>query len=159
MDGRGGEKKKDDVKLKKTLPQNRFAFFLSLMVLYHLARAHEWTAAASASTHYTPPTFAADGGFVHLTADPAKLVAVGNAFYKHPADTAWVLIELPDGVGGDALKWEAAAPVGETAPPDGFKGETFPHLYAPIDPADAVRVLPVQRDADGSFVGVVGVTQ
>ena len=125
-------------------------------VLYHLARASEWHAAAGSL--YTPPTFAADGGFVHLTADPAKLVAVGNAFYKHPPDTAWLLIVLPDAVGGDALKWEAAAPVGDTAPPDGFKGETFPHLYAPIDTTQAVRVLPVQRSPDGTFLGVDGVT-
>lgn len=94
------------------------------MPLYHLAPAHAWRASVDAGTPYKPATYDADGGFVHLTADPAKLVAVGNAFYKHPPDAEWLLIELRDDCGD--VRFEAAAPVGDTAPPDGFAGKRFP---------------------------------
>lgn len=126
------------------------------MVLYHLAPAPAWAASATSNTPYKPPTFDADGGFTHLTAAPEKLLAVGNTFYRTDPG-AWVLIELKDAPAGGDVKWEAAAPVGETPPAADFAGETFPHLYGPILQADVLRVLPVTRGSDGEFLGVEGV--
>ena len=126
------------------------------MVLYHLAPAPAWAACVESNAPYKPPTFESDGGFVHLTADPSKLIAVGNQFYKCDPH-AWVLLELTDTPAGGPVEWEAAAPVGDTPPAADFAGETFPHLYGPILPADVLRVLPVQRGAGGAFLGVDGV--
>lgn len=127
------------------------------MVLYHLAPQPAWAASAAAGTPYTPETYESDG-FVHLTKDPSKLLPVGNAFYKSSPDD-WLLIELEDACGD--VRFEPAAPVGETQPSAAVAGEgdLFPHLYGPIEHRHVVRTHAVQRAADGTFVGVAGVTQ
>jgi len=61
------------------------------------------------------------------------------------------------------VKFEAAAPVGETSSADaefskGADSETaaplFPHLYGTIDYASVVRELPVKRSEDGKFLSI-----
>ena len=129
-------------------------------MLYHLAPVPAWEAAQAAGTPYKPATYDADG-FTHLTSDPAKLIPVGNAFYKASKDD-WVLLCLNEENCGD-VRLEPAAPVGETQPSaevagaDG--GALFPHLYGPILHESVVAVHPVARGPDGEFLGVDGVTR
>ena len=51
------------------------------------------------------------------------------------------------------VRWEAAAPVGETPPPEHAQ-PLFPHLYGTIDYGAVVRTARMQRDADGRFLSI-----
>ena len=121
-------------------------------MLYHLAPLPSWQASKAAGTPYTPATYEADG-FTHLTADPAKLVVVGNAFYKSSTDD-WVLLCLKDDCGD--VRLEPAAPVGDTQPSTEVAGDggdaLFPHLYGPILLESVVEVRSVKRAPDGTFL-------
>jgi uncharacterized protein (DUF952 family) len=54
------------------------------------------------------------------------------------------------------VKFEAPAPVGNTAPPAEGHGAVmlFPHIYGPITTESVVAVLPVHRAEDGAFVRI-----
>ena len=119
--------------------------------LYHLAPAAAWAAAVASGEHYFPATIGADG-FIHLTAQPALLVGVANHFYKgEPGD--WVCLVIDAAKLGGELRFEAAAPVGETAAVEGE--ELFPHLYgAGICPAAVVAELRVRRGEGGEFLSI-----
>lgn len=58
------------------------------------------------------------------------------------------------------VKWEPAAPVGNTASAGlTGKGEDeplFPHLYGTIDFDSVVAELPVERRSDGTFLYIAG---
>jgi len=62
------------------------------------------------------------------------------------------------------VRYEPAAPVGDTAPPEGWKdGATdapvFPHLYGTIDFDAVTAEHPVTRDDQtGRFIAIGGVT-
>jgi len=137
--------------------------------LYHLAPVPRWSAAFEKGEDYYPETYQVDG-FTHLTADPSFLLVVGNSFYKGSKDE-WVLLEL-DAAKLGTVKFEPAAPVGETQPSDELKarhrggGEEgkespspvlFPHLYAGIPTKGAViKERKVTRGEDGSFLSIEG---
>ena len=143
-------------------------------ILYHLAPVPRWTSVA-AGEDYFPETFEFDGGFTHLTAVPALLLTVGNSFYKGSKDD-WLLLDLDVSKLGDReVRYEPAAPVGETQPSEELKkkqkgegeGEEgkgkdqetdtlFPHLYAGIPKSAVVKERKVTRGEDGSFVGIEG---
>ena len=56
------------------------------------------------------------------------------------------------------VKWEPAAPVGETGSGGLLDGTQplFPHLYGPLDLGAVVQELPMRRGTDGSFLGMEG---
>jgi uncharacterized protein (DUF952 family) len=144
-------------------------------ILYHLAPAARWASVAERGEEdYKPETFEQDG-FTHLTADPSLLLAVGNSFYK-PSKGDWLLLDLDvSKIGARKVKYEPAAPVGETQPSEELKkrqkgaggsdgdgdgegpAETlFPHLYGGIPKSAVVKERKVVRGEDGSFLGIEG---
>ena len=140
-------------------------------ILYHLAPAARWSSVAEGED-YKPETFEVDG-FTHLTSDPSLLLAVGNSFYR-PSKGDWLLLDLEvSKLGPREVKYEPAAPVGETQPSeelkkkqkgdggggdgDGEGAETlFPHLYGGIPKGAVVRERKVVRGEDGTFLGIEG---
>ena len=139
-------------------------------ILYHLAPVPRWTAAAEGE-EYKPETFDQDG-FVHLTADSSLLLAVGNSFYK-PSKDDWILLDLDVSKLKAEVKYEPAAPVGETQPSEELRkkqkggGEgrdekeeetetLFPHLYGGIPRSAVVKERKVLRGKDGSFLAIEG---
>ena len=57
------------------------------------------------------------------------------------------------------VKFEAAAPVGETKAKEAKPGENverFPHLFGGINLDAIVSVLPVKRDSAGKFLSIQG---
>lgn len=141
-------------------------------ILYHLAPASRWAALAEGED-YKPETYDVDGKFTHLTADPSLLIAVGNSFYSSSKGD-WLLLDLDvSKLGPREVKYEPAAPVGETQPSeelkkkqkgDGGAGEgdgegaetLFPHLYGGIPKSSVVRERKVVRGEDGTFLGIEG---
>ena len=143
-------------------------------ILYHLAPAARWTTVTEGGEDYKPETYN-QNGFVHLTALPDLLLTVGNSFYK-PSKGDWLLLDLDvSKFGTREVRYEPAAPVGETQPSEELKkkqkgqgqggdvgdGEgteetLFPHLYGGIPKSAVVRERKVIRGEDGSFLGIEG---
>lgn len=95
-------------------------------ILYHLAPVPRWRAAAASAAEggeglYFPETYAQDG-FTHLTADPSFLIAVGNSFYRDSTED-WLLLELDAAKLGGEVRYEPAAPVGDTQPSEELKAK------------------------------------
>lgn len=103
-------------------------------VVHHLAHRSDWEAALRGGRPYVPPGFDRDG-FVHCST-PAQVAPTVERWF--PPDADLLLLTLDPAALGDSLRFEPGS-LGER----GSDGEPvlFPHLYAPIDPADPTVVL------------------
>jgi uncharacterized protein (DUF952 family) len=104
-------------------------------VTYHLIPAEVWESKKHLDS-YTPDAFAQDG-FIHCTYGLDELVAVGNRYYKTDARDYMALV-----LDVDAIE----SPVRYDDP-----GETFPHIYGPLNPSAIVGTFQAVRDEDGTF--------
>ena len=104
----------------------------------HLVPTESWNRQHSGPT-YVPEAYENDG-FIHLTIGEANLMEVANLFYKQDA-RSYSVLELD--------KDRIAARVQF----DDDSGR-YPHVYGPLNVDAVVSVRTVQRDADGTFVGV-----
>lgn len=116
-------------------------------MLFHLVTLDDWL--RHPERPYSPGSFAEDG-FVHCSPDEETTLAVANAFYRDAPGTLLAL--LVDDEALDApVRWEAADP----APPPGCPPQTlFPHVYGPINRTAVAGILEVERDGDGTAVGL-----
>lgn len=153
------------------------------MLLYHMVPVAQWQECVASKQPYFPPTYQQDG-FIHLTAEPSLLLTVANHFYT-ASQGAWEVLVLDSGKLQAEVKFEPAAPVGDKSsggllsgstqqPQQAQQGEQqqaaavavaeaapaetlFPHLYGTIDYEAVVEKLPMERDAEGRFLGIHGV--
>lgn len=104
---------------------------------YHLVPSASWSTVGSADA-FRAASLATDG-FTHLTHTLDDLVDVANAFYVDvPGEHVVLTVDL------DRL-----------TSPWRYDGDVrFPHVYGPLDRAAIGDVLPIERDAEGRFVGV-----
>jgi uncharacterized protein (DUF952 family) len=116
--------------------------------IYHLAPAARWNTWPDGEP-YLPAEYDAEG-FVHCTAGRATMLAVANRFYRDaPGD--FVILAIDPQRLTAPLRWEAPS---HPAPASGPSlAPTFPHIYGPIDRASILAVYPVERAADGAFLG------
>ena len=129
--------------------------------IYHLVQKPLWEETKAKGGVYYPPTYEEDG-FTHATADPKYLIGVANHFYKE-TKAEWLCLKMTRASlfeAGITLKFESPSPVGSTPAltDEQSGGERFPHIYGGI-PATGGVVLEetsVQREADGTFVGITG---
>ena len=84
---------------------------------------------------------------VGLTAIQSFAASVGD----------WVCLRLDVNTLTSEVKFEAPAPVGNVAPPEGEERQLFPHIYGPINTEAVTGTFPVQRGEDGSFLSITGV--
>eukprot|EP00878_Enallax_costatus_P005617 GHUV01005891.1.p1 GENE.GHUV01005891.1~~GHUV01005891.1.p1 ORF type:complete len:138 (+),score=46.29 GHUV01005891.1:231-644(+) len=126
-------------------------------LLYHLVQQPLWQKCKDSNTPYTPPTFEADG-FIHLTKEAPLLLGIANHFYKGIQDSFLVLV-IDSSKLAHKVVFEAAASVGSTQPLQPTSQQLFPHLYGPLNLDAVTQELAVQRDADGSFVAIEGLTK
>ena len=136
----------------------------SIERLYHMCHKSTWEQCVEDGCAYFPPTFEADGNFVHATAVPLKLVDIGNHYYKEDKEE-WVCLELSKSAlkskCGILTKFEAAMPVGETDTNEKWEDLLFPHIYGGIPSCvnDIVtKIFPIERGDDGSFIDIIGLT-
>lgn len=105
--------------------------------IYKICPRTMWDAALAAGTFAGAPVDLADGYIHFSTAGQARETAA-----KHFAgQTDLVLVAVDGDALGPALKWEPSR-----------GGALFPHLYAPLDPAQALWVRPLPLGADGAHV-------
>jgi uncharacterized protein (DUF952 family) len=104
----------------------------------HLVPEATWEAHDPAAP-YLPAAYPEDG-FVHCTDGDEEMVKVANRFYRDdPRPFLLLTVDLER----TGSPWRFDDP-----------GETYPHVYGPIDLASVTEVRRMTRDADGTFVRI-----
>ena len=104
-------------------------------LIYKLVTAAQWGDAIAAGRFSGAPVDIADG-YIHFSAAHQ----VRETAAKHFAGQRdLLLVAFDPATLGPALRWEASR-----------GGDMFPHLYAPLDPADAVWAKPLPLRANGA---------
>ena len=103
-------------------------------IVYKILSKAAWTAACEAGVFLGAPVDLADG-YIHFST-AAQVVETAAKHFAGLADL--VLVAVPAEALGAALAWEPSR-----------GGALFPHLYASLDPALAVRVHDLPLGADG----------
>ena len=114
-----------------------------MSITYHLV-AGEYFRDCDSNAPYTPEPFA-DEGFIHCTDGEDNVAAVANRYYRDDKRMYIVLVIEKDEVTSE-IKYED---------PD----KIYPHIYGPLNRDAIVTVLPILREADGSFVPPVPVKE
>jgi uncharacterized protein (DUF952 family) len=102
--------------------------------LYHIAVAEEWEATAGA---YAPRAFAVEG-FIHCST-AEQVMRVADTFFSGRSDL--VLLTIDARRVAKHLRYESAEP----------GGESFPHVYAPLERGAVIAVQRLALRADGTF--------
>ena len=129
--------------------------------VFHLVQAQLWDAAVASSGTYYPPTYQEDG-FTHGTSNPHKLLNVANHFYPDVKGDWYCLRMTVDSLAATGVEtvFEGTAPVGDIQPDfEGSDDELFPHIHGGISPTAVIEVHAVEREPDGTFVSIQGVTE
>ncbi len=107
------------------------------LMIYHMCPAETWAAAVAAGRYDGTEDDKRDG-FIHFsTADQ-----IAESARRHRAgQLGLVLVEVDAERLGARVRWEPAR-----------NGQLFPHLYGPLDPAEAASVLPLSIGPEGSHV-------
>src|SRR6266478_5860972 len=97
-------------------------------MIYHMCPAEAWEEAIAAGRYDGTEDDRRDG-FIHFS----TATQIAESARRHRAGQAGlVLIALDAGRLGARLRWEPAR-----------DGQLFPHLYGPLDPAEAASVRPL----------------
>mmetsp|Transcript_5859 Transcript_5859/g.8641 ORF Transcript_5859/g.8641 Transcript_5859/m.8641 type:complete len:87 (+) Transcript_5859:67-327(+) len=84
------------------------------------------------------------------------LLGVANHFYKSDP-SEYLLLRIDPALLEDAhVKYEAAAPVGETEAHKTEGEVLFPHIYGALNVTSVTEVFAVKRDSDGTFLEIEG---
>ena len=128
--------------------------------VFHLIQEKFWQQAKATGSVYYPPTYDQDG-FTHGTSNPEKLLAVANHFYPDVAGN-WLCQKMTVQSLADTgvrTVFEGTAPVGDIQPDFvGADDELFPHILGGIHPDAVIEVHPVERNSDGAYLKITGVT-
>ncbi len=107
-----------------------------MSVLFHITARQDWERATRAGI-YTAASLAGDG-FIHCST-ATQHAAVTNASYRGRTDLVLLLIDA-DRLSAE-VRFERAAP----------GGESFPHVYGPLDLDAVFEATPYQPATDGRF--------
>ncbi len=114
------------------------------MNILHITSRKEWIAATRAG-QYAGPSLATDG-FIHGST-LKQVIPVADKYYK--GQTGLVLLEIDPKRLASQLRWEP--PSGGEPPPGVPEGETFPHIYGPINLDAVIQVLDFEPGENGEF--------
>ena len=106
------------------------------MLIYKVATRAQWQAAEATGVFEGAPVDLADG-YIHFST-AAQLAGTLAKHFAGQRDLLLVAVEA-DAL-GPALRWEVSR-----------GGDHFPHLYAPLPVAAAVRVTEIALGPDGRF--------
>ena len=111
-------------------------------MIYHIASRKAWREAQQRGDYRVESLESA--GFIHCSTE-TQVLPVANKYYLGQPGLRLLVID-PALLSSD-LKWE---PPAEGAPPPGVpEGESFPHIYGPINFNAIAQVLDVQTQPDG----------
>ena len=106
-------------------------------LVYHICRAETWEAAVRAGRYDGSEDDRRDG-FLHFSAADQ---IVESARRHRAGQTGLVLVAVESARLGERLRWEPSR-----------GGALFPHLYGPLDPAEAAGVTKLPLGPDGEHI-------
>jgi uncharacterized protein (DUF952 family) len=104
--------------------------------IVHITSAEAWSR-ARADGEYQGDTFLQEG-FIHAST-PRQVLAVANARYRHMPDPILLVID-PRRL-ASALRHET-----------GENGQSYPHIYGPLNLDAVLQVAPLRRTQAGVYV-------
>ncbi|HLB22870.1 MAG TPA: DUF952 domain-containing protein [Dehalococcoidia bacterium] len=107
-----------------------------MSITYHLVAA-EYFRDCDSSAPYVPPGFL-DEGFIHCTDGEQNMADTANRYYRDERRMFVVLAIEKAAVTAD-IRYEDEAGI-------------YPHIYGPLNRDAIVAVLPILREADGTFL-------
>ncbi len=105
--------------------------------IYHICRADEWAAAETTGGYSGSSQDQADG-FIHFS---SRAQVIESAAKHRAGQDGLVLLEVDQGLLGDALKWEPAR-----------NDMLFPHFYGALPVTAVLRTCPLALDAAGMHI-------
>jgi uncharacterized protein (DUF952 family) len=106
-----------------------------MALIYHITSAQAWQA-AQVSGAYRADSLDREG-FIHASMRD-QVMATANRYYRGLTDL--VLLEIDEEVVKPEVRYEIAT-----------VGETFPHIYGPLNLDAVVRVVPFDPDSTYNF--------
>jgi uncharacterized protein (DUF952 family) len=114
------------------------------MNIVHVTTRKAWKEAIIAG-QYTAPSLESEG-LIHCSTY-SQVLPVAEKYYKGQSGLVLLVID-PKRLASD-LKWE---PPAEGAPPPGVRaGETFPHIYGPINLDAILQAIDFESGPDDHF--------
>jgi uncharacterized protein (DUF952 family) len=106
-------------------------------MIYHMCPAETWEEAKRTGSYAGTPDDLRDG-FIHFS----TAAQIAESARRHRAgQTGLMLVAVESAKLGDRLRWEPSR-----------GGDLFPHLYGPLDPAEAASVRSLPLGPDGLHV-------
>lgn len=112
-----------------------------MAVIYHIAFPADWEKAQAEGEYRisTKGRTVDEEGFIHASG-ASQVAPVADLFYGSEQGPLTVLVIDVDRLDSE-VRYE---------PSPGWD-EPFPHIYGPINPNAVIRVLPLERAADGKY--------
>ncbi|MFZ5952690.1 MAG: DUF952 domain-containing protein [Candidatus Rifleibacteriota bacterium] len=111
--------------------------------IFHITAGHTYQSQIE-SGNYVIGTLQSEG-FIHFSGNHEDLLEVANFIFSGHEDL--IVLEIATEKLIAELKWEAV-------PGDPKPGRTFPHLYGPLNLDAVEKVLFLQKDSAGKFIGL-----
>jgi len=111
-------------------------------MIYHLTSRRAWQEAQERGD-YRVESLKSEG-FIHCSTR-TQVLPVAEKYYKGQQDM--LLLEIDPSLLSSELRWE---PPSGGAPPGVPEGESFPHVYGPINLGAVVNVYDLESNPDGS---------
>lgn len=113
-------------------------------MIFHITSHKAWTE-AQAQGEYTAPSLSIEG-FIHCSTI-SQVLPVAENFYK--GQKGLVLLVIDPALLSSMLRWEL--PFERILPPGIAEGETFPHIYGPLNLDAVVKVADFEPNESGIF--------
>ena len=114
-------------------------------MIFHITSRADWENAQQRGD-YRAPSLETEG-FIHCSTS-SQVLPVAENYYKGQSGLVALVIE-PTLLSSD-LKWEP--PSGGSPPPGVAEGDSFPHIYGPINLTAVVKVLDLKTDPNNKFI-------
>jgi uncharacterized protein (DUF952 family) len=113
-------------------------------MIYHLTSRQAWHEAQPRG-EYRAESLESEG-FIHCSTE-MQILPVAEKYYK--GQEGMLLLAINPSLLTSALCWEP--PSGGAPPPGVPEGDSFPHIYGPINLDAVVNVYDLEANPDGSY--------
>ena len=113
-------------------------------MIFHITARTDWEDAQQRG-EYRAESLETEG-FIHCST-PSQVLPVAENFYK--GQSGLILLGIEPTFLSSPVKWEP--PTGGSPPPGVPDGDSFPHIYGPINLNAVVKVFNLNLDPKGGF--------
>ena len=114
-------------------------------MIFHITSRAAW-ADAQQRGDYRAESLETEG-FIHCST-PSQVLPVAENFYE--GQSGLILLGIEPALLSSALKWEP--PAGGIPPPGVPKGDSFPHIYGPLNLDAVVKTFDLEKDSNSTFI-------